>query len=394
MPRHGWRGAQEVCAGRSAAGRLGPCVRETPEARSRASAWWSWAAASPPPSPHTSSAAIGAEVVRVEGDGAGPPLTADDETATWPPASAASTPTGSTAGRLVLVGRHPRRGGPPGRLSKPRPGTGRTAGRQALDGHHVDLAVRPDRPLPQLQGHEHRQLRHGRLHVADRRVRSGAVGVGWQPGAVLRWPPRFRRRGHRLPRSACSTARATGSTCRSRRCAAGTLELYGAGHRLGGPGHAPHGQPDPRRVGHLPCVDGYVGIFTLQRQVPNLFKAMGDPELIDGPFARPDLPAGAPRGAGGQALPVHAAAHDGRDDGHRPHAARCRSAWPHPDRPARSRPAWPSATSGTRSRRRRHGHGAGPAVLRVSAGGHLERLHEPGEDTEHGRRRSGWRAAA
>ena len=35
-------------------------------------------------------------------------------------------------------------------------------------------------------------------------------------------------------------------------CAAGTVELYGAATAYGGPVHAPHGQPDPRRVGHLP----------------------------------------------------------------------------------------------------------------------------------------------
>jgi crotonobetainyl-CoA:carnitine CoA-transferase CaiB-like acyl-CoA transferase len=68
---------------------------------------------------------------------------------------------------------------------------------------------------------------------------------------------------------------------------AGTMELYGAATAYGGPVMPRMGNQTRAEWGIYPCVDGYVGIFTLQRQVPNLFKAMGDPELIDGPMLDP-----------------------------------------------------------------------------------------------------------
>jgi len=67
-------------------------------------------------------------------------------------------------------------------------------------------------------------------------------------------------------------------------CAAGTLELYGPATAYGGPVMPRMGNQTRAEWGIYPCVDGYAGIFTLQRQVPNLFRAMDDPELTDGPY--------------------------------------------------------------------------------------------------------------
>jgi crotonobetainyl-CoA:carnitine CoA-transferase CaiB-like acyl-CoA transferase len=67
-------------------------------------------------------------------------------------------------------------------------------------------------------------------------------------------------------------------------CAAGTLELYGAMTASGGPVTPRMGNQTRAEWGIYPCIDGWAGIFTLQRQVPALFRAMGDPELMDGPF--------------------------------------------------------------------------------------------------------------
>ena len=66
--------------------------------------------------------------------------------------------------------------------------------------------------------------------------------------------------------------------------AAGTLELYGPATAYGGPIMPRMGNQTRAEWGIYPCADGYAGVFTLQRQVPNLFRAMEDPELIDGPF--------------------------------------------------------------------------------------------------------------
>ena len=70
-------------------------------------------------------------------------------------------------------------------------------------------------------------------------------------------------------------------------CAAGTIELYGAATASGGPILPRMGNQTRSEWGIYPCIDGYAGVFTLQRQVPNLFKAMDDPELIDGPYLDP-----------------------------------------------------------------------------------------------------------
>jgi crotonobetainyl-CoA:carnitine CoA-transferase CaiB-like acyl-CoA transferase len=63
--------------------------------------------------------------------------------------------------------------------------------------------------------------------------------------------------------------------------AAGILELYGPA--------AAYGEPVPRRMGNqtlaewgiYPCADGWAGLFALQRQVKALFTAMDDPELLE-----------------------------------------------------------------------------------------------------------------
>jgi crotonobetainyl-CoA:carnitine CoA-transferase CaiB-like acyl-CoA transferase len=70
-------------------------------------------------------------------------------------------------------------------------------------------------------------------------------------------------------------------------CAVGTVELYGAATASGGPVMPRMGNQTRSEWGIYPCIDGYAGVFTLQRQVPNLFKAMDDPELTDGPYLDP-----------------------------------------------------------------------------------------------------------
>ena len=67
-------------------------------------------------------------------------------------------------------------------------------------------------------------------------------------------------------------------------CAAGMLELYGPSTAYGSPVLMRMGNQTRAEWGIYPCQDGWVGIFALQRQVRALFEAMGDPELIDGPF--------------------------------------------------------------------------------------------------------------
>lgn len=70
-------------------------------------------------------------------------------------------------------------------------------------------------------------------------------------------------------------------------CAAGMLELYGPATAYGNPVRPRLGNQTRAEWGIYPCADGYIGIFALQRQVPALFEAMGDPELRDGPFLDP-----------------------------------------------------------------------------------------------------------
>jgi crotonobetainyl-CoA:carnitine CoA-transferase CaiB-like acyl-CoA transferase len=69
--------------------------------------------------------------------------------------------------------------------------------------------------------------------------------------------------------------------------AAGTMELYGPMVAYGAPIMPRLGNRTRSEWGIYPCVDGYVGFFALQRQVKALFDAVGDPELVDGPFLDP-----------------------------------------------------------------------------------------------------------
>jgi crotonobetainyl-CoA:carnitine CoA-transferase CaiB-like acyl-CoA transferase len=70
-------------------------------------------------------------------------------------------------------------------------------------------------------------------------------------------------------------------------CAAGMLELYGPWTAYGGPVLPRMGNHTRAEWGIYPCVDGYFGVFALQRQIQALFEAVGDPELTDGPFLDP-----------------------------------------------------------------------------------------------------------
>lgn len=67
-------------------------------------------------------------------------------------------------------------------------------------------------------------------------------------------------------------------------CAAGMLELYGPSTAYGGPVLPRMGNQTRAEWGIYPCADGWVGTFALQRQVRALFEAVGDPELLEGPF--------------------------------------------------------------------------------------------------------------
>lgn len=71
-------------------------------------------------------------------------------------------------------------------------------------------------------------------------------------------------------------------------CAAGMLELYGA--------RSEHSTKEPQlRMGNhvsatwgiYPCADGYAGVCCLARQVPALFRVVGDPDLQDERFLDP-----------------------------------------------------------------------------------------------------------
>jgi crotonobetainyl-CoA:carnitine CoA-transferase CaiB-like acyl-CoA transferase len=70
-------------------------------------------------------------------------------------------------------------------------------------------------------------------------------------------------------------------------CFAGTSELYGPSTAYGGPVLPRMGNQTRAEWGIYPCIDGWAGMFALQRQVRNLFEAVGDPELLDGPFLDP-----------------------------------------------------------------------------------------------------------
>jgi len=66
--------------------------------------------------------------------------------------------------------------------------------------------------------------------------------------------------------------------------AAGMLELYGPSTAYGEPVRLRMGNQTRAEWGIYPCLDGYIGLFALQRQIRSLFDAMGQPELGDGPM--------------------------------------------------------------------------------------------------------------
>jgi crotonobetainyl-CoA:carnitine CoA-transferase CaiB-like acyl-CoA transferase len=70
-------------------------------------------------------------------------------------------------------------------------------------------------------------------------------------------------------------------------CAAGMLELYGPSAAYGDVAMKRMGNQTRAEWGIYPCADGWAGVFALQRQVRALFEAMDDPELIDGPWLDP-----------------------------------------------------------------------------------------------------------
>jgi len=75
-------------------------------------------------------------------------------------------------------------------------------------------------------------------------------------------------------------------------CLAGMLELYGPGGAYGLPPTLRFGNWHRACWALYPCADGHAGVFCLERQVPSLFAAIGDPELDDprfrDPLQRPD----------------------------------------------------------------------------------------------------------
>lgn len=75
-------------------------------------------------------------------------------------------------------------------------------------------------------------------------------------------------------------------------CLAGMLELYGPAGAYGLPPTLRFGNWHRACWALYPCADGHAGVFCLERQVPSLFAAIGDPGLDDprfrDPLQRPD----------------------------------------------------------------------------------------------------------
>ena len=70
--------------------------------------------------------------------------------------------------------------------------------------------------------------------------------------------------------------------------AAGMLELYGPGSAYNGLGaHLRAGNHVRAAWAIYPCADGFAGVCALERQIPALFAAIGDPELQDERFRDP-----------------------------------------------------------------------------------------------------------
>ncbi|MEO6399043.1 MAG: CoA transferase, partial [Tepidiformaceae bacterium] len=70
--------------------------------------------------------------------------------------------------------------------------------------------------------------------------------------------------------------------------AAGMLELYGPKSAYDGLGPHLRAGNHVRAVWAIyPCADGFAGVCALERQIPGLFAAVGDPELADPRFRDP-----------------------------------------------------------------------------------------------------------
>ena len=72
-------------------------------------------------------------------------------------------------------------------------------------------------------------------------------------------------------------------------CAAGMLELYGPVTSYGGPVLPRLGNHTRASWGIYPCLDGWAGVFALERQVHTLFRLMDDPDLREPRFVDPLL---------------------------------------------------------------------------------------------------------
>ena len=70
-------------------------------------------------------------------------------------------------------------------------------------------------------------------------------------------------------------------------CAAGMLELYRPSTAIGGPVVPRLGNHTRATWGIYPCLDGWAGVFALERQTPALFRLLDDPELAEPRFADP-----------------------------------------------------------------------------------------------------------
>jgi crotonobetainyl-CoA:carnitine CoA-transferase CaiB-like acyl-CoA transferase len=69
--------------------------------------------------------------------------------------------------------------------------------------------------------------------------------------------------------------------------AASMMELYLAGTAYGAPVQLRTGNQVRAVWGIYPCADGYAGVFCLERQIPNLFRVLDDPELDEERFRDP-----------------------------------------------------------------------------------------------------------
>ena len=70
-------------------------------------------------------------------------------------------------------------------------------------------------------------------------------------------------------------------------CAAGMLELYGPSTAVGGPVIPRLGNHTRAPWAIYPCLDGWAGVFALERQMPALFALLDDPELAEPRFTDP-----------------------------------------------------------------------------------------------------------